>query len=285
MFFFVHQDRYSVQRGQYAEVTDSDVAYFESILGSNHVITDHIETQSYNIDFLGSVRGNSRVILKPTSTQDVSEILKYCNNKKLAVCPQGGNTGLVGGSVPVFDEVILSTQLMDKIECIDELSGILVCQSGCILEKLEEKVSEKNLIMPLDLGAKGSCHIGGNVSTNAGGLRLLRYGNLHGSVLGIEAVTANGQIIDLMSNFKKDNTGYHLKHMFIGSEGTLGVVTKIAIHCPSASKSVNLAFLGLDSYDAVLKTYLSAKRELGEILSSCEMIDALSLECSRRFVS
>lgn len=274
-----------MQRGQYAELSDSDVAHFEKILGSNHVITDQTETQSYNIDFLGSVRGNSRIILKPASTQDVSEILKYCNEKNLAVCPQGGNTGLVGGSVPVFDEVILSTQLMNKIESIDELSGVLVCQSGCILEKLEEKVSEKNLMMPLDLGAKGSCHIGGNVSTNAGGLRLLRYGNLHGSVLGVEAVTANGQIIDLMSNFKKDNTGYHLKHMFIGSEGTLGVVTKLAMFCPSAPKSVNIAFLGLESYDAVLKTFLSAKRELGEILSSCEMIDASSLECSRRFAT
>lgn len=98
--------------------------------------------------------------------------------------------------------------------------------------------------MPLDLGAKGSCHIGGNVSTNAGGIRLLRYGNLHGSVLGVEAVKADGTVLDLMSNFKKDNTGYHLKHMFIGSEGTLGVLTKVSIFCPTASRAINVAFLG-----------------------------------------
>ncbi|XP_065090993.1 D-2-hydroxyglutarate dehydrogenase, mitochondrial-like [Ochlerotatus camptorhynchus] len=275
------KERYPVKRGQFDEVSDSDVAKFESILGgSSRVLTQAEDIQGYNIDYMGSVRGYSRVVLKPKSTEEVSEILKYCNERKLAVCPQGGNTGLVGGSVPVFDEVVLSLSLMDKIEKIDEYSGILVCQAGCVLGSLEDKVNEKGLVMPLDLGAKGSCHIGGNVSTNAGGLRLVRYGNLHGSVLGVEAVTAEGRIMDLMSDFKKDNTGYHLKHLFIGSEGTLGIITKLSIFCPTASKSVNVAFLGLENYDAVKNTFLSAKRGLGEILSSCEMIDAGSLESS-----
>ncbi|XP_058454629.1 D-2-hydroxyglutarate dehydrogenase, mitochondrial isoform X1 [Malaya genurostris] len=275
------RDRYPVKRGQFGEVTDSDLARFESVLGGkNRVLTSLEEIQGYNIDYLGSVRGYSRVVLKPKSTEEVSEILKYCNERKLAVCPQGGNTGLVGGSVPVFDEVVISLQLMDKIERIDEYSGILVCQAGCVLETLEQKANEKGLVMPIDLGAKGSCHIGGNLSTNAGGLRLVRYGNLHGSVLGIEAVTAEGRIVDLMSNFKKDNTGYHMKHLFIGSEGTLGIITRLSIFCPTASKSINVAFLGLDSYESVKNTFLSAKRNLGEILSSCEMIDAASLESS-----
>jgi D-2-hydroxyglutarate dehydrogenase len=172
--------------------------------------------------------------------------------------------------------------LMNQIEHIDEYSGIVRCQSGVILDTLETTVREKDLCVPLDLGAKGSCHIGGNVSTNAGGLRLIRYGNLHGSVLGVEAVLANGQIMNLMSNFKKDNTGYHLKHLFIGSEGSLGVVTKLALHCPTASKAVNLAFIGLDSYQNVLDTFLLAKKELGEILSSVEFIDSDSLSCSTK---
>lgn len=114
-----------------------------------------------------------------------------------------------------------------------------------------------------------------------GGLRLIRYGNLHGSVLGVEAVLADGKILNLMSNFKKDNTGFHLKHLFIGSEGSLGIVTKLALFCPTASKSVNLAFLGLESYQNVMDTYLLAKRELGEILSSVEMIDDLSLDSTK----
>lgn len=274
------KDRYKVTRGAFSELQESDIINFERILSPSQVITSPEDTQPYNIDFLRSVRGYSRLVLKPKATEEVSAILKYCNERKLAVCPQSGNTGLVGGSVPVFDEVVVSLTAMNKIEQIDELSGILICQAGCILEQLELSAQDKGLIMPLDLGAKGSCLIGGNISTNAGGLRLLRYGNLHGSVLGVEAVTATGKVIDLMSNFKKDNTGYHLKHLFIGSEGTLGIVTKLSMFLPTAPKSISVAFLGLQSYDDVLKTFLAAKRELGEILSSCEMIDSDSLKSS-----
>lgn len=233
-----------MKRGNYATINDGDIQFFESIVSKSRCVTEKSDVDSYNVDIIGAVRGCSQVLLKPKSTEEVSAILKYCNERKLAVCSQGGNTGLVGGSVPVFDEIILSMQLMNKIEHVDETAGILVCQSGCVLEKLEEHVSERDLCMPIDLGAKGSCHIGGNVSTNAGGIRLLRYGNLHGNVLGVEAVKADGTIIDLMSNFKKDNTGYHLKHLFIGSEGTLGVITKLAMACPTKSQALNVAFLG-----------------------------------------
>lgn len=131
----------------------------------------------------------SKCILKPKTTHEVSAILKFCNTHNLAVCPQGGNTGLVGGSVPVFDEIVLSTTLMNQIISVDDISGAVVCQSGCILETLDSHLAKYDLMVPLDLGAKASCNIGGNVSTNAGGLRLLRYGNLHGSVLGLEAVS------------------------------------------------------------------------------------------------
>lgn len=144
--------------------------------------------------------------MKPKTTQEVSKILEFCNSNRLAVCPQGGNTGLVGGSVPVFDEVIISTSLMNQIIDINDTSGVtlsyslrvikinnyflgvLVCQAGCVLENLDNELAKHSLMMPLDLGAKGSCHIGGNISTNAGGLRLIRYGSLQGSVLGLEAV-------------------------------------------------------------------------------------------------
>lgn len=273
------KDRYPVKRGNYNALTDHDISHFESILEKHRVLTGS-DTDMYNIDWIKSVRGCSNVVLKPKSTEEVSEIVKYCHAQKLAVLPQGGNTGLVGGSVPVFDEVVISMGLMNKIEHIDEYSGIVKCQSGVVLEKLEAAVNEKGLIVPLDLGSKGTCHIGGNVSTNAGGLRLIRYGNLHGSVLGVEAVLANGKILNLMSNFKKDNTGYHLKHLFIGSEGSLGIVTKLALHCPTAPNAVNLAFVGLENFQQVLNAYLLAKKELGEILSSVEMIDELSLMAS-----
>lgn len=148
--------------------------------------------------------------------------MKYCNSRLLAVVPQGGNTGLVGGSVPVYDEVVVSMSRMNQVIAFDEFSGIVTCESGVILEELNSYLEERGFVMPLDLGAKGSCHIGGNVSTNAGGLRYVRYGSLHGNVLGMEMVLADGTIVDSLSTLRKDNTGYDIKQLFIGAEGTLG---------------------------------------------------------------
>ncbi|CAK1553553.1 unnamed protein product [Leptosia nina] len=266
-------EKYSIKRKNFGSLHDADLNYFRSLLSADRVITEESDVLPFNIDWIKNCRGQSKVVLKPKTTEEVSQILSYCNSKKLAVCPQGGNTGLVGGSVPVFDEIILHLGLMNKIISLDEISGALVCEAGCILENLDNHVREHNLIMPLDLGAKGSCHIGGNISTNAGGLRLLRYGNLHGSVLGIEAVKADGTIIDCLRTLKKDNTGYHLKHLFIGSEGTLGVVTKVAVHCPALPKAVTLGFFGVNCFENVLELYKSAKSSLGEILSAFEMAD------------
>lgn len=271
--------RYQVERGKYNEISEDNIKFFTELLGPHRIIQGESELEGHNTDWLDTVRGVSSLLLKPKTTEEVSAILSHCNQHKLAVCPQGGNTGLVGGSVPVFDEIIISTNLMNKVENVDTLSGVVTCQSGCVLEALDQHVADFGLMVPLDLGAKGSCHIGGNVSTNAGGLRLLRYGSLHGSVLGVEAVLASGEVVDCLTAMKKDNTGYDLKHLFIGSEGTLGLVTKIAINCPPRPQAVNLAFLGLNTYENVLQTFVAAKNKLGEILSSCEFIDRSSLEC------
>ncbi|CAG7727290.1 unnamed protein product [Allacma fusca] len=270
-------ERYKVTRGNFAALNDKDLGYFESLLGKTRVLTEESDLEGHNTDWLHMVRGASKLLLKPKTTEEVSAILKYCNERKLAVCPQGGNTGLVGGSVPVFDEIVVCTSLMNNIISLDEWSGVMVCQAGCVLEALNDYLMERNFIMPLDLGAKGSCQIGGNVSTNAGGLRLLRYGSLHATVLGVEAVIPNGTVMDCLSLMKKDNTGYDLKHLFIGSEGTLGFVTKVAIQCPVKPKSVKLAFLGMDNFQSVLETFKRAKQDLGEILSSCEYIDRASI--------
>jgi len=273
-------ERYpNLKRGDYGVLNNDDIAAFQKILEPARVLTDSSSVDGYNEDWLRTVRGASRCVLRPRDTGEVSQLLGHCSSRQLAVCPQGGNTGLVGGSVPVFDEVIISTELMNKIENVDTSTGVAVCQSGVVLEQLDAALADHGLMVPLDLGAKGSCHIGGNVSTNAGGLRLLRYGSLHGTVLGVEAVLATGQVVDCLSEMKKDNTGYDLKHLFIGSEGTLGVVTRVSLACPPRPKSINLALLSLPSFDAVVKTFKASKGQLGEILSSCEFIDAGSMDC------
>ncbi|KAJ8971404.1 hypothetical protein NQ317_005520 [Molorchus minor] len=269
---------YNVSRGGFAHLQKQHLYFFRDLLGEHRMISDTIELEKYNVDWFNNLRGCSSLVLKPKTTQEVSQILSFCNQENLAVSPQAGNTSVVGGSVPVFDEIILSTELMNKIISIDDTSGVVVCQAGCVLENLDTAVAEKGLMVPLDLGAKGSCQIGGNVSTNAGGLRLFRYGNMHGNVLGLEAVTADGNIIECLGTLKKDNTGYHLKHLFIGSEGTLGIITKVAIQCTTRPTCQNVAFLGAQNFRKVLKTFKLAKQDLGEILSAIEVMDSATME-------
>ncbi|MCJ1329577.1 hypothetical protein MMC10_006257 [Thelotrema lepadinum] len=260
--------------------------YFKDTLGETAVIdgvskdaTDDLE--AFNGDWMKKYRGHSKLVVKPGSTEEVSKVLKYCNDNSLAVVPQGGNTGLVGGSVPVFDEVVISTSRMNNIRSFDEVSGILVVDGGVILEVADQFLASKNHIFPLDLGAKGSCQIGGNVATNAGGLRLLRYGSLHGNVLGLEAVLPDGTIVDDLSKLRKNNTGYDLKQLFIGGEGTIGIITGVSILCPQRSPAVNVAFFGVSSYEKLQQAYREAKGQLSEILSAFELMDENSQKLVR----
>ena len=234
------------------------------------------DIEPFNSDWMRKYRGHSKLVLKPGSTEEVSKILKYCNDNMLAVVPQGGNTGLVGGSVPVFDEIVINLQRMNNIRSFDEVSGIFVADAGVILGVADNFLAEKNHIFPLDLGAKGSCQIGGNVATNAGGLRLLRYGSLHGNVLGIEAVLPDGTVVDDLSKLRKNNTGYDIKQLFIGGEGTIGIITGISILCPQRSPAINVAYFGLESYEKCQEAFREAKNQLSEILSAFELMDGRS---------
>ncbi|PON99553.1 Glycolate oxidase subunit [Trema orientale] len=269
----------AVQRNpSFSMLNSDDINYFKGILGDKNVIQDEDRLLTANTDWMNKYRGSSKLLLLPRSTEEVSQILNYCNSRSLAVVPQGGNTGLVGGSVPVYDEVIINVGLMNSVISFDKVSGILVCEAGCILENLITFLDTQGFVMPLDLGAKGSCQIGGNVSTNAGGLRLVRYGSLHGNILGIEAVLANGDVLDMLGTLRKDNTGYDLKHLFIGSEGSLGIVTKVSILTPPKLSSVNLAFLACKDYFSCQKLLVEAKRKLGEILSAFEFLDNVAMD-------
>ncbi|KAI1331132.1 hypothetical protein F5Y16DRAFT_395566 [Xylariaceae sp. FL0255] len=268
---------------RFSQITPEHVAYFRELLGKDSAIIDGVtaevssdDMEPYNGDWMRKYRGHCKLVLKPGSTEEVSKILKYCNDNMLAVVPQGGNTGLVGGSVPVFDEIVVNTSRMNQIRFFDEVSGVLVADAGVVLEVADQFLAGKGYLFPLDLGAKGSCQIGGNVATNAGGLRLLRYGSLHGSVLGIEAVLPDGTIVDDLSQLRKNNTGYDLKQLFIGGEGTIGMITAISIQCPQRSKAVNVAFLGAESFEKIQLAFREAKAQLSEILSAFELMDSYS---------
>lgn len=267
---------------RFKQIDAEDVGFFRDLLGADSAVIDGVtkdaseDLEASNTDWMRKYRGQTKLVLKPESTEQVAETLKYCNEKLLAVNPQGGNTGLVGGSVPVFDEIVLNLSRMNNVRGFDDVSGILVADAGVILESADNFVAEKGYIFPLDLGAKGSCQIGGNVATNAGGLRLLRYGSLHGNILGLEAVLPDGTIVDDLSKLRKNNTGYDLKQLFIGGEGTIGIVTGISILCPQRSPAVNVAYFGLESYEKVQQAFKEAKKQLSEILSAFELMDAES---------
>lgn len=268
-------------RGGFASLEPADITFFRKQLGDAGVVADggdEEELRRYNRDWMGKWVGRSRCVLKPSTTEEVSAVMRYANERGLAVVPQGGNTGLVGGSVPVHDEIVLSLLRMNKVEALDQRSGIVTVQSGCVLENLDNYLAEHGFMVPLDLGAKGTCTIGGNAATNAGGLRYLRYGSLRGNILGMEAVLADGTVVDSLSTCRKDNTGYGLPQLFIGSEGTLGIITRLTLLVPPRPKATNVAFFGCADFEKVQQTFSLARQKLGEVLSAVEFCDRTAVD-------
>ena len=208
----------------------------------------------------------------PRSTAEVSEILKFCNAQTIAVVPQGGMTGLAGGGVPIGTCVILSMERMRAIEEIDAAAGTITVQAGIPLEGVQIAADEAGLFFPLDLGGRGTAQVGGNASTNAGGNRVVRYGMMRALVLGMEWVMADGTVLTSLNKVIKHNAGYDLKQLFIGSEGTLGVITRLVLRLYPKSRSVCTALCALQTYDQVLDLLARAKSGLGSTLSAFEMM-------------
>ena len=197
-------------------------------------------------------------LLRPRDTPQVSAALAICNRHGQPVVTQGGLTGLAGGACTTAGDIALSLARMDAIEEIDPLSATMTVQAGAPLETVQQAAARAGLLFPLDLGARGSCTLGGNLATNAGGNRVIRYGMARDQVLGLEAVLADGSVLDGTRKMVKDNTGYDLRHLMIGSEGTLGVITRAVLRLRPRPQAVATAYCGLSGYDAV--TRLLAER-------------------------
>ncbi|CAL9737737.1 D-2-hydroxyglutarate--pyruvate transhydrogenase Dld2p [Monosporozyma servazzii] len=272
---------------KFKKLTSDDLEYFGSILSPQEMIVakDCDELNLYNTDWTHKYKGQSNIVVKPKSVEKISLIMNYCNKERIAVVPQGGNTDLVGGSVPVFDELILSLSNLNKIRSFDGLTGILKCDAGAILEEVDNYLKDNGHLFPLDLGAKGSCQIGGCVATNAGGQRLIRYGSLHGNVLGLEVVLPDGTIMDGMHSLRKDNTGYDLKQLFIGSEGTIGIITGISILTPTNPKATNVSFLAVNNFKDIETVFKKAKNDLNEIMSAFEFMDMKSMQLTKKHLN
>jgi len=269
---------------QFKQLTKEDVTYFSSFLSPNEIIQDSFELEAYNSDWLKKYIGQSKLALRPNSTEKISKILKYCSEQNIAVVPQGGNTGLVGGSTPINDEIILSLKNMNKIIDFDDVSGVITCEAGCVLESLNQYLASKSYEIPLDLGAKGSCVIGGNIATNAGGTHFVKFGPFKSYILGLEAVLPNGEILDMESKILKDNTGIDLKQAFIGSEGILGVVTKANIRASPIDKFKQVLFMQCESFQKVLEINKLARAKLGRNLGAIEYQDAYAYATIQKYI-
>ncbi|KAJ1800191.1 D-lactate ferricytochrome c oxidoreductase [Coemansia sp. RSA 2399] len=250
-------------------VSSEDIEYFAST-GARVIHGNGALGAEYNADHFGKYFGSTTVAVFPRNTEQVSRILAHCNRNLISVVTQGGNSGTAGGAIAQCGELIVSLRNMNKVREMDVVSGVLVADGGCILEDLDNHAREHGYIMPVDLGAKKKCMIGGNVSTNAGGLRYLRYGSMHGTVLGIEAVLPDGRVLDALSTLKKDASGYDVKQLFIGAEGTLGIVTAVAVTLAPKPQSTQLAVFGLADFASIQGAFVLARQTLGEIVSAFE---------------
>ena len=215
--------------------------------------------------------GVPRAVLRPGSTEEVSQVLRLCHRAKVAVVPWGGKTGLVEGTF-ADKAIALSLERMNRVIDVDRLGATATVEAGCPLQTLCERVEEDGLFFPLDLGARGSATIGGNISTNAGGNRVLRFGMMRDMVLGLEVVLADGTIVTSLNHLIKNNTGYDLKQLFIGSEGTLGVVTRAVVRLRPLSSSQNVAMLAVGEFSALPRLLRRVERELAGTLSAFEVM-------------
>ena len=206
-------------------------------------------------------------VIRPRTTAEVSAALRICNAAGVKVVPQGGMTGLAGGSNPLGGELAISLELMRGIEEIDPSAATMTVLAGTPLEEAQEAAAEAGLFLALDLGARGSCQIGGNLSTNAGGIRVIRYGMARDQVLGLEAVLADGTVISSLNKMLKNNAGYDLKHLFIGSEGTLGIITRAVLRLHPTPGAITTALCALSAYDDVVKLLRQAQGELGGVVA------------------
>ena len=218
--------------------------------------------------------------MRPASTEEVSEVVRIAASAHIAIVPQGGNTSLVGGSVPPAGDtgIVLSLARMNRIRGLDAVNNTMTVEAGCVLKDIQNAAHEAGRLFPLSLGAEGSCMIGGNLSTNAGGVGVLRYGNARELTLGIEAVLPDGRILNGLRGLRKDNTGYDLKQLFIGGEGTLGVITAAVLKMFPLPASRETAFLAVPDVTSALSLLTEARAVTGDAVSAFEMISKLGVE-------
>ena len=256
------------------------LAELAEIVGPAHVVTDPQVLAGHLVERRGLYHGRALAMVRPGSTEEIARLLRHCNETRLAVVPQGGNTGLVGGQIPDESgaEIILSLQRMNKVREVDPLSNVMIVEAGVTLVAAQEAAEKADRLFPLSLASEGSCTIGGNLSTNAGGVGVIAYGNARDLTLGLEDVLASGHVISGLSKLRKDNTGYDLKDLFVGAEGTLGVISAASLKLFPRPRAVATAFAGVPDPAAALKLLALAREFVGAGVTSFELLPRIGLD-------
>jgi len=259
---------------------DSFLAACRAAIGAGHVLTEPAETLRFAHDFWGQYKGRAAAVLRPGSTGEVAAILALASSHGVPVVPQAGNTGLVDGGIPDASggEVVLSVERLNRIRAIDPAGDYLVAEAGCILDDVQAAAAGAGRLFPLAMGSSGSCRIGGNIATNAGGLNVLRYGMARDLVLGLEVVLQDGSVLDLLRPMRKDNTGYDLKQLFIGSEGTLGIVTAAVLRLMAQPRERVTMWLAVETPDQAVALFRTCRSRFGELISAFEILSSQSVE-------
>jgi FAD/FMN-containing dehydrogenase len=257
-----------------------NLAAFVAIIGERHVLTDPALFAGALVEPRGLYHGNALALLRPSSTDEVAAILAHCHRARIGVVPQGGNTGLVGGQIPDAsgDQIILSLQRLDKVREIDALSDTMIVEAGVTLANAQAAAQDAGRLFPLSLASEGSCTIGGNLATNAGGIAVIAYGNARELTIGLEVVLADGRIVNNLSKLRKDNTGYDLKDLFIGAEGTLGIITATALKLFPLPRSRATAFVGLADPHRARRFLALARERAGSHVTSFELVPRIALD-------
>lgn len=259
---------------------------FAAIVGDRHALTNSDDIAPHLIEERGLYKGDSALVLKPGSTEEVSAILKLASETGTPVVPQGGNTGMAGGQTPRpgKGEIVIWLTRLNKIRGIDKLGGTITVESGVVLQNIQQAADAGGMLFPLSLGSEGSCQIGGNLSTNAGGTAVLAYGNTRALCLGLEVVLPTGEIWNGLRRLKKDNTGYDLRDLFIGAEGTLGIITAAVLKLFPKPKGMQTIFAGVDNPATALKLFKIAKDLCGHSLTGFELIPRIAVEFTARHI-
>jgi FAD/FMN-containing dehydrogenase len=256
------------------------------IVGKSNVLTSPDDTKPYFTDWRKQYSAVAECVVRPANTAEVARVVTRCARQGVAVVPQGGNTGLVGGSVPTGTrrEIVLSLGRLNRIRNLDALNDTITVEAGCVLAEVQRAAEQAERLFPLSLAAEGSCQIGGNLSTNAGGVNVLRYGNAREQVLGLEVVLADGRVWDGLRALRKDNTGYDLKHLFLGAEGTLGVITAAVLRLYPRPTARATAWIALASPQEAVELLARLRGRLGDRLSAFELISRTCLEAVLKHV-